>query len=594
MSIIKGVAGWLGRHILLFALGFLALLAYAVWTEHKQEIELQLPGSDSDLAARNAEMTAEHASLQKKIDLAKQAEASLADAESEASAELRQFEREFSSQSETRLRQKLTEIESRQDQINSEMPSVAAQIRAAARQDIQFLEDVGRKKIELVVLERQAKFINSSLSFNSGVAAQRLKEARDGWTDARDKRNRQCSSFRRAQQDWLRIKRRPYFSDLRGRVDGSRRAALERLKKATRQCGNAIELLNKKRNALNTARKTFEEGKAQINSVMSGASREIAEARSAAEVRLEELATVKQDAEASFSSEAAKYDLADIGTKAFFFVLGIVAMPFVIRLIFYHILAPLAERRAAIRIAVPGQQDVKIPPSELSRVSIPVTLEKGEELLVRQDYLQTSSLTGSKSTRWLLDYTHVLSSIASGLTFLTRIRGAGETTTVSAVRDPFAELTQVKLPEGSACVLQPRALVAVVQPIRRTMRITSHWRLFSLNAWLTMQLRYLVFHGPGRLIVMGGRGIRVEHAERGRIFGQDQLVGFSSDLAYSVTRTETFWPYFFGREQLFKDKVEQGNGILIIEEAPLSGRKGAGVKRGLEGAFDAGLKAFGI
>jgi hypothetical protein len=126
------------------------------------------------------------------------------------------------------------------------------------------------------------------------------------------------------------------------------------------------------------------------------------------------------------------------------------------------------------------------------------------------------------------------------------------------------------------------------------MLITSHWRLFSLNAWLTMQLRFIVFHGPGCLVVRGGRGVRVEPAAAGRIFGQDQLVGFSADLAYSVTRTETFAPYLFGREQLFKDKVEQGAGVLIIEEAPLAGRKGGEVRRGLEGAFDAGLKAVGL
>jgi hypothetical protein len=126
------------------------------------------------------------------------------------------------------------------------------------------------------------------------------------------------------------------------------------------------------------------------------------------------------------------------------------------------------------------------------------------------------------------------------------------------------------------------------------MRITSHLRLFSLNAWLTMQLRFIVFHGPGCLVVRGGRGVRVEPAAAGRIFGQNQLVGFSADLAYSVTRTETFAPYLFGREQLFKDKVEQGAGILIIEEAPFAGRHGGEVRRGLEGAFDAGMKALGL
>lgn len=284
--------------------------------------------------------------------------------------------------------------------------------------------------------------------------------------------------------------------------------------------------------------------------------------------------------------------------QALLILILLISMPLIIRTLFYYVLAPLAERRATIKISVPGDHDVPIPPSLQSRISIPVTLGPLEQLLVRQDYLQTSSLAGTKDTRWLLDYWHPLSSIASGLFFLTRITGEGEMTTISAVRDPFAELTEVTLPLGAACILHPHALVAVVQADGQTgsqpMRITSHWRLFSLNAWLTLQLRYLVFHGPCRLIVKGGRGIRVERAERGRIFGQDQLVGFSADLAYSVTRTETFAPYLFGREQLFKDKIEQGTGIVIIEEAPLSSRSGSSVRRGLEGMFDAGLKAFGV
>lgn len=296
----------------------------------------------------------------------------------------------------------------------------------------------------------------------------------------------------------------------------------------------------------------------------------------------------------SLEPELAKRTVRDLFVRAAMVLAGIILAPFLIRLIFFFILAPLAERRASIRIVVPGSDHTRIPASPPSRVSIPVRLQQGEELLVRQDYLQTTSLAGRFATQWMIDWRTPLSSFASGLMFLTRIRGDGETTTLSAIRDPFAELTEVVMPEGSACVLHARSLVAVVQPIGRPIRITRHWRLFSLSAWLTLQLRYLIFHGPGRLIVMGGRGIRVEQAERGRVFGQYQLVGFSADLSYSVTRTETFWPYFLGRESLLKDKVREGHGILIIEDAPLSSRKGKSVRDGLEGAFDAALKAFGL
>ncbi|MGB3805739.1 MAG: hypothetical protein WA936_00925, partial [Erythrobacter sp.] len=61
---------------------------------------------------------------------------------------------------------------------------------------------------------------------------------------------------------------------------------------------------------------------------------------------------------------------------------------------------------------------------------------------------------------------------------------------------------------------------------------------------------------------------------------------------YSVIRTETFWPYFFGREKLLKDRVEPGPGIVMIEEAPLAGS--SGLARGFKGGLDALLKLFGV
>ncbi|GGE95534.1 hypothetical protein [Sphingomonas prati] len=271
----------------------------------------------------------------------------------------------------------------------------------------------------------------------------------------------------------------------------------------------------------------------------------------------------------------------------------IIAMPFLIRLLCFFILAPLAMRRPAIRLRKAPISGEQIPLAAPSTTSVAVRLSAHEELLVRQDYLQTSSHTGAKSTQWFLDWRKPVTSFATGLTLLTRIRGIDEMTTISAVRDGLAEVTILTLPEGASCVLQPRALAAVVQPVHRHLRITRHWRLGSLNAWLTLQLRYLVFHGPARLVLRGGRGVRVELAEHGRVFGQDQLVGFSADLAYSVTRTETFWPYFLGREQLLKDRVMAGAGILIVEEAPLSARRGE-TRRGLEGMLDAGMKVFGM
>lgn len=289
-----------------------------------------------------------------------------------------------------------------------------------------------------------------------------------------------------------------------------------------------------------------------------------------------------------------QHDMNSVLLRAAGALLLIILTPYLIRILFYYILAPVAERRRSIRLSVPGSRGAEIPLPPPSATSVQVQIADGEELLIREGFLQSSSLGGEKRWVALLDWRHPLASWVTGLVGLTRIRGKGQHTTISPSQDPFAEVTELTIPAASALILHPRALVAVIQPVDKPMRIASHWRLFSLSAWLTLQLRFLVFYGPARIVIRGGRGVRVERAEQGRVFAQDQLVGFSADLAYSVTRSEIFVPYLSGRTSLFRDRVDKGDGILIIEEAPLSARGGGNVKRGLEGAFDAALKVFGI
>ena len=289
--------------------------------------------------------------------------------------------------------------------------------------------------------------------------------------------------------------------------------------------------------------------------------------------------------------------LRDIAWRALLALIAVLLVPFLIRILFYYVLAPLVERGPPIRLARPTGMGAVPQASGGSRPTLSLTLGESEELLVRQSYLQSSPAGAEMRTQWLLSWRNILTSLASGMAFLTRAQGAGTTFGISARDDPFAEIARIDLPATTSLVMQPRALAAVVQPVGRPIQIRSKWRLFSLHAWLTFQFRYLVFHGPGTLIVKGGRGVRVERAQDGRRFGQDQLIGFSADTAYTVARSETFLPYFFGREPLFRDRVKdmdgKTDGILVIEEAPMAGRR-KGVRGGLEGAFDAVLKAFGV
>ena len=308
----------------------------------------------------------------------------------------------------------------------------------------------------------------------------------------------------------------------------------------------------------------------------------------------EERQQAKKAVYSQLKSWAAEWHLDRLLVAAAIALLGILLVPLLIRLVCFTLLAPLAERRPGIHLKLPRTSAGDFPDAARSAPSVAVRLGAGEELLVRQGYLQSTSFIGGKRTRWLLDWGHPLSSLAAGLSFLVAIRGAGETTTVSAVHDALCEVTILTVPEGLALVLKPRAIAAVAQQIRQPMRISSKWRFSSLHAWLNLQFRYLIFHGPVRIVIKGNRGVRVERAESGRVFWQEQLVGFSVDLAYSISRTETFWPYLFGRESLLKDRVEAGHGVLIVEEAPMAGKRAGEVRHGIEGAIDAALKVVGL
>jgi len=277
---------------------------------------------------------------------------------------------------------------------------------------------------------------------------------------------------------------------------------------------------------------------------------------------------------------------------------GILLLPILIRAFFYFVLAPLASRLPPIRI-LPNDRAPPIAPATPSGVSAAIDIRSGEELLVQPGYLQSSSRPARKQTKWFLNPRLPFASIASGMFALTRVRPEGDTAThvvVSSLEDPLGEVGVIELPEGTAMVIHPRSLAGIVKPAGRPVAITRHWRLGSLHAWLTLQLRYLVFHGPCRLILKGCRGVRAEEPRPGqpRLINQAATLGFSANLDYQTVRCETFVPYLRGREELFNDLFAGGPGRYLYEEMPSrGGRHGTG-GRGLEGFTDAVLKAFGI
>jgi hypothetical protein len=267
--------------------------------------------------------------------------------------------------------------------------------------------------------------------------------------------------------------------------------------------------------------------------------------------------------------------------------------PALLKAFAYFIVAPLAATRAPMRLM----------PGELGKVSCPlpsavsqrVAVAPGQELLVVPEAIQSTAHDAAKATQWLLSWAMPLSSLAAGMVALVRVRPARQDfVLVSATGGALAEVAVIEIAEGAAMVLRPRALRGLVQPLNRPMRITRHWRLAYLSAWLTLQFRYLVFHGPCSLLVEGTRGVRLERAGGGRGINQAATIGFSAGLSYSVRRSEAFGAYLLGRQELFNDSFADGDGYYLYEEMPREGARGSLWGRGLKGLGDAALKVFGV
>jgi hypothetical protein len=277
--------------------------------------------------------------------------------------------------------------------------------------------------------------------------------------------------------------------------------------------------------------------------------------------------------------------------------------PFLVKAITYYLIAPIAQRRAPLQLLPDSSGIISTSTGSIgnqfgsaapSRVSLSLAIDEQSELLVLPSYLQGMPLSAKSDTKWLLDWSMPLTSFIAGMYRLTRIRpNTEEHITVSSSTDPLTEFSLLEIPVGSALVLQPRCLVGIIQTLDDKLNITRHWIFNSLGAWLTLQFRYIVFHGPAKLIVKGCRGVRIEPAITGRTVNQAATLGFSANLNYSVARNETFWSYYFGERELFNDSW-QGDGCCIHAETPHPGDHSGFFGRGLQGIVDSFLKIFGI
>lgn len=273
-----------------------------------------------------------------------------------------------------------------------------------------------------------------------------------------------------------------------------------------------------------------------------------------------------------------------------------------IRAVFYFVLAPLATRGAALPLdrARAGKQDGQgasgTPAVALlspSAVSQTLHLAPDEELLLLPRYLQSAPVGAARRTRWLVRG-RAWASLSAGMTLLTcvRTRSADEQVVLSASDDGLSEIALLRIPAGAALAIQPRALVGLVARQGGQIDVRWQWRLASLHAWLTLQLRFFVVRGPLTLAVQGKRGVRLQQARATHAVRQNATLGFSTDVAYSTVRSEPFLPYLRGQAPLLHDRFG-GAGVYLYDETPGAGDRPGRVSRGLEGISDALLKLLG-
>lgn len=261
----------------------------------------------------------------------------------------------------------------------------------------------------------------------------------------------------------------------------------------------------------------------------------------------------------------------------------------------YFVLTPLAGRQAPICLQPNARSPANVPSSK-SAVSLSIPVAPDSELLVRPSYFHSAPDYCSTSLKLFLNNHFIMTSLAARMYKLTAVHGQRPfVAVVSAGQDSLAELLQFEVGEGEAVCIRPSNLVGIIQKRSSAVHITRHWRLANLQAWLTLQLRYLVFHGPVTIIVKGCRGARAVSVTEGRAIDQVSTIGFSADLNYSISRTETFLPYMTCEKRLLRDRFSGQSGFYIFEEMPTSSKRSHLKGRGIVGGVsDAVLKLFGV
>jgi hypothetical protein len=273
-----------------------------------------------------------------------------------------------------------------------------------------------------------------------------------------------------------------------------------------------------------------------------------------------------------------------VGPSLFGVVFLVLVTPWLQRVFAYFAFMPLVERARAIQLVESSAGRIKAGSAERS---LAVSLEPGEKCWARAEYVRP--VEGYTRSQWLFDWGAPFVSYAAGLSILTRIEVPADTsrrlvTTLSSPEHSDSYLIEVSLDGASGFVFHPRHLVAVIGEVQ----LWTVWRVWSLHAWATGQLRYIAVRGTGRCVFEGfGDLVAATVDDSRQRIEQELVVAFDAGLEYGTARTETFLPYLLGRTPLVDD-VFTGRGIYLWQKNTRRHKKSFA-----ERSFDAFFGAIG-
>lgn len=250
----------------------------------------------------------------------------------------------------------------------------------------------------------------------------------------------------------------------------------------------------------------------------------------------------------------------------FWIAAGLLLAPIIWSLFMYYVIAAVATKQRPIQLLnkAPGGIYWADP-----KASLNVKLPPAESLWVRNELL-TQHDGAPKRTVTFWNWRAPAVSTLAGLAFCTKVTNTDQrhASFVFSSNKAEEEISEIVLEDDSAMVLHVSNIVAISGDVT----VSAQWRIFNLNAWLTGQLRFLLFKGPGSIYVCSPRGVEGFKVTDKQLVEQQVTVGFDAGLNYSVNRTETFVPYFRGQASLFDDCI-QGQGVMFRKNAACDGRK---------------------